>query len=342
VALAGALTSALVEFGQLVAIPGRDPSIGDVLFNTLGASVGYGLAALLPTLAHLDDRTAARLSIAAALDAILMVLATGWLLQPALPEGGYYAHWTPRFGRLEWYLGRVESARINGREVRNGRIEDPDGTRRALHGGGVIEVDFTAGPPVRALAPLFSVSDAFEREVFLVGPDRHDAVLRYRTRSRNWGLDQPDLRVPGGWPATPPGAAERLRAWSPGAGEWCLANPIGSWCGLGYTPGAGWGLLFYAEGHPRWLKVVLSACWIGLVVMPAGFFLRGAGGSFAAVAALLIGFTLLPGPVALLPGGVAEWLGGGGGLVGGALIAKLLRRWRLPGDHGSGGTVDPG
>ena len=61
--LVGALLSALVELAQTV-IPGRDPSLGDVLFNTLGTGFGFGLAACAPRLARLPDPAAARLSLA--------------------------------------------------------------------------------------------------------------------------------------------------------------------------------------------------------------------------------------------------------------------------------------
>jgi hypothetical protein len=321
--IAGALISALVEFAQLL-IPGRDPSVGDLLSNTVGTGIGYAATWLAPVLARLDEGAAAKLSIAAALDVLLAVLLTGWFLQPSFPHGEYWGHWTPMFGHLEWYRGRVSSARIAGREVPPRRIEHSEWVRLALLRGGPIEVGFSGGPEVPGLASLFNVSDERLREIVLIGPDRQDLVFRYRTRSTAWGLDQPDLRVPGGWSARP-GELAAVRAWSPARGEWCLASGRAHHCGLGFTVGSGWTLLFYAEAFPAWLRALLSAGWAAAVTFPVGFFLRQRGEGVAAVTVAVLGFAVLPGVVALQPTRGVEWLGIAFGLSVGCLAARALR-----------------
>jgi len=64
--LAAALLSASVEFAQLW-IPGRDPSLGDVVSNTLGGGLGAVLVATAPYWLVTPRARAARLCWAAAL-----------------------------------------------------------------------------------------------------------------------------------------------------------------------------------------------------------------------------------------------------------------------------------
>ena len=322
--LTGALLSALLELAQLV-IPGRDPSMGDILVNTAGTWAGIALVWLARELASLDDRASARLSVAAGLDVALAVLVTGWLLQPSFPRTAYWGQWTPSLGHLEWYRGRVHSARIEGVEVRSRRTEDSEWTRQALLRGAPVDVDFVAGPRVTGLASLFSVYDEHRQEIFLIGPDRDDLVLRFRTRASAWRLDQPDLRAVGAWHDVRPGASYALSAWSPSPGEWCVDGPAGRFCGLGFTLGAGWGILFYAEWFPAWLRWLLAVGWTAALLLPTGFLLRRRWESAAAVLIIIAALGSLPSIVALRPTRGIEWAGAAFGLVVGAIGARLLR-----------------
>jgi hypothetical protein len=324
VLLVAALASAMVEGAQLI-IPGRDPSLGDVIVNTAGAWLGIGLVWFVGELARLDDRAASRLSIAAALDVALAVVVTGLLVQPSFPPTRYWGQWTPNLGHLEWYRGRVQDARIAGQEVRSRRIEDSGRAREALLQGGPVEVEFTAGPGVSALASLFSVYDENQAEIFLVGPDRDDLVLRYRTRAAAFRLDQPDLRFVGGWPGLAEGARHEVRTWSPSRGEWCVSSPGGERCGLGFTVGAGWGILFYAEWFPVWLRQLLSMGWMAALLAPMAFLLRRRWESLAAVVIVAGTLAVLPGAVALRPMTPLEWIGALLGLASGLLASYLLR-----------------
>jgi hypothetical protein len=323
--LGGALASALVEFAQLTVIPGRDPSVGDLLFNTLGTVAGYGVLLLAPILARLDDRTAARLSIAAALDVVLAVALTGWLFQPSFPRTAYWGQWTPNLGHLEWYRGRVRSSRIDGVAVRSRRIEDSGWARDALLAGKPIEVEATAGPPVGRLGSLFSVYDENRTEIVLLGPDRDDLVFRYRTRASAWRLDQPDLRLRDGMRAITAGQEIAVRSWSPASGEYCLRIGDRAECGLGLTIGTGWGLLLYAESFPPWFKQLLATGWTAALLVPTGFLIRRRWESVIALAMSLAAISALPIVMALRPTALLEWLGVGFGLAGGGVAAWWVR-----------------
>ena len=88
VALATGLSVA-VELAQF-AIPGRDPSLSDVIFNSLGAAIGVGLASLAARWRYPSAPGASRLSLLAALGAAAVFVATDVLLTPSLPETTYF------------------------------------------------------------------------------------------------------------------------------------------------------------------------------------------------------------------------------------------------------------
>ncbi|MDH4046221.1 MAG: VanZ family protein, partial [Gemmatimonadota bacterium] len=323
--LIGALLSALVELAQLTVIAGRDPSIGDVLFNAIGAWLGAGLVFLALEVTRMDGRSAARLSVAAALDLSLAVLATGWLLQPSFPRTAYWGQWTPNLGHLEWYRGKVQAATIAGREVRSRRIAESGWVRDTLLAGGRIEVVATAGPPVPALASLFSIFDVNQQGIIILGPDRDDLVLWYRTHSTAWRLDQPDIRLGGGWGAPLLGSRITVSAWAPSPGTWCLVGPADRTCEAGFTLGHGWGLLFYAESFPPWLRSLLAVGWVAVLTITTGFLLRRRWESAVALVIALAALAVLPGLVDLRPTPVLEFAGAGLGLALGALAGWTLR-----------------
>jgi len=191
-----ALLSATIEFAQLV-IPGRDPSLGDLCFNTVGAATGQlaahiGWRWLVP-----DVRTAARLSVAASIAAILVYGLTARLLAPMLPASTFHVSWTANRPQLEWYHARGLYVTLGSITLRAGEIPRSAEVRRLLLAGAPLHIEAIAGPRVRALGPLFVIADERDREVLLIGPDRDDLVLRYRTLAARWRLDQPDLRLRG-------------------------------------------------------------------------------------------------------------------------------------------------
>ena len=103
----GALLSCGLETAQFV-IPGRDPSLSDVLFNTLGTALGVGLAYSAPAVWRPTPRQANVLSIAGALGAASILTLTGVLLAPSFPEDVYYGGWTGFWSsRVVWGPRRV-------------------------------------------------------------------------------------------------------------------------------------------------------------------------------------------------------------------------------------------
>jgi len=321
--LGGALLSGAIETAQLV-IPGRDPSVGDLLFNTLGGAIGVTLVRtagrwLAP------DRTRARALLLAATGLVIVVLGgTAWALQPALPDSRYFGQWTPNLGQLQWYRARVLRATLGAMPLPPHRLADSAAVRQRLLRGDTIEIRGIAGPPVGALGSLFSIFDDHQREILLLGPDRADLVLRYRTRASDLRLDAPDLRLLGAMRGIRRGDTLMVRVHRAADG-WCVALDAQSACRLGHTLGRAWALLMYPESFPPWLRHVLDAAWMAGLLLPLGLWARSGWHTLGAAVAVTAACVAIPVSTGLRPLTALEWLGMAVGAAAGLAIARLTR-----------------
>jgi hypothetical protein len=299
--LIGALVSALAELAQTV-IPGRDPSLGDVLFDTIGTGVGVALVALVGQACRQTAVAASRLSLAAAGGFAVVVLGTGLLLAPSFPRTVYWGQWTPNLGHLEWYRGRVRAARVGNLAVPSRRIAQSDRVRTLLLAGAPITVDAIAGPQVLALASLFSIYDRAEREIVLVGPDRDDVVFRYRTRAVGLRLNPSALRLAGGLRGVRPGDSLHVVVRGDPGLRFSLEVNSSSQV-LRLPMSQGWTLLYPAPSSPAWLATLLHALWIAVLVAPVGFWLRTRAESGMALGVVAASLWLAPPLVGLQAAG---------------------------------------
>ncbi len=327
VAWAGLLSTG-TEFAQIF-IPGRDPNLGDVCFNTLGAAAGQVIAHVAARWAAPESRAAARLSVAAAIGAAAVLGLTGWLLSPALPVSALRAWYTADRPNLDFYHGRVLGTTLGSIRLGTADLPDPREVRRLLLVGAPLRILAVAGPRARALGPLYVIEDDSGDEVFLVGPDRDDLALRYRTHATVLRLDQPDLRLRQALARVVPGDTLHIEARRE-RGGYCLTVNQAHACGLGFTIGSGWGLLLYPRHLPPWLQLLLSAVWVAGIVLPVGFWARKRWETGLAGALLLAGLALVPRTVGLIPAPGWLWLGAAAGCLLGVGLQWLGRRVRPP------------
>jgi hypothetical protein len=271
----GGVLSGAIELAQRW-IPGRDASVGDVLSNVVGVTLGI---ALVVTARHWVLPTPRRSRVLAGVwtaGAALATWATGALLQPSFPASRYFGQWTPDLAHLAWYRGHVLTARVGTVAVPDGPATDSDTLRALLRERSAVFVRAAAGPPVPNLGSLFSIYDDRHREIVLVGPDRDDLVYRYRTRARTLALDSPDMRARGALRGVGPGDTLRVAVYHAG-GRTCLSLNGHGACRWPVNPFAGWSLLFYEPHFPPWVITGLDAVWLILLVAPIGYWsARGA------------------------------------------------------------------
>jgi VanZ like family len=320
----GALLSLGVETFQFV-IPGRDPSLSDVLFNTLGTALGSAVTGSTSMWWRPGPRLADILGIVGALGAAFIIALTGVLLGPSFPADTYYGGWTPRFGHLEWYGGRVLQASLDGLEIPPGVLANSPQVRQQLLGDAAIHVLARAGPRPLGLAPLFTIHDRHQREILLLGVDGEDIVIRYRTRAVAWGFIGPEIRAQGalrgiGWrePLT-------VIVHLSGCG-YCVSVNATEHCGLGYTIGTGWALLLGNQPVFLWLRPTLNVAWLVALFFPTGLWARFSWAFAAAAALSLASLLLLPRHVGLLSTPWLELFGALAGLLAGRATG-VLRLW---------------
>lgn len=323
----GVLLSTAVELLQLV-VPGRDTSLSDVLTNGLGTGLG-ALAVQTSDWWLAPGRVrGVLLAWLAASAAAVTILGTALLLRPSLPTDAiYYAQWTAELGQFLHYDGRVTSAAIDGLALPEGPIRETPRLREALLRGDTLRVAGVAGHRLPSLGPIFSVFDAREREIFLVGAERGDLVVRIRRRGRSLGLQPIDWRLPGALAAERPGSPLRLATWSGPRGRCAALGPRRS-CAKELGPGSGWQLLLSAGPLAGWQRTAADLAWLFLLALPLGFWLRPEAASIAALGLVAGALVLAPrlGPVHSVLWG--SWLAVGVGVLAGAALSRRVRMWR--------------
>jgi VanZ like family len=316
------LLSACIEFAQTF-IPGRDPSLGDVTFNTLGAAAGQIAVLLAGRWLVPSAARAARASLAAAALATAVLVMTGVLLAPAFPSTALSIWYTPALAEMPWYHARVLAARLDGLAIQPGVL--PPQASQVLGLGEPLSVTALAGPRVPTLAPLIVLEDDHVNQIYLVGPDRDDLVVRYQTRAATWGLDQPDIRLRGVLAGSTAGDTLRIGVQRRRA-EWCLSLNQRERCGLGFSVGDAWAMVMFPRHWPPWSHTLLGTMWVGGLALPIGLWTRRRIASVVAVALLSAALALVPPLVALLGTPAVQWCGAVLGWGAGLALQALLRR----------------
>jgi hypothetical protein len=319
----GAALSGSVEFAQISLIPGRDASIGDLVFNTLGAAVGVAILKTSWWWLGCNRVRASRLSLAAALFATAIVASTGLLFVPETPEGTHFVMWAPVLRNLDPYTAPVRSVTIGGQPLLPGRIAEPTRVRELLEAGAPIRLVAVVAPRTSRQAAMFAIYDDLKRQVVLIGPDRDDLVFRVRMRASSARLDQPDLRVVGGWRNLVPGSEITVTARRSGR-NYCVGLGPQPACASGFSAGMGWALLLYNERWPVLLQSALSIFWLGMLGFPVGFWARRRWESLCAVSVLAATIVAFPPRIGLLNTPAHQVLGGIAGIGVGILLARVM------------------
>ncbi len=319
-----ALLSLAIEIAQWW-IPGRDSQLRDLLSNTFGAGLGAGAAYTLPLWWKPTPRGATVLLWSYIFAAVTGFSVSAFLLKPSLTTSAYSASWTPQFGGLDVYAGQLLDARLGKRPLPNGPLGDASrAVRLALLGGERLELSLIAGPSPENLAPLFTLQDAEQQEIFFLAAAGEDLYFSLRTRARAIGLDEPLARLPDALAGVAPGAPLSLTL-TPNAARLCLILNNREHCADGKTLGSGWEFLFY----PRWVPIRLAALgnglWLCAFAVPLGYWLRTrrqaliAGGLWIALA------TAIPSVFFIAPTPLLEIAAPGIGTA----LGLYLRRLRL-------------
>lgn len=314
------LLSGSIETVQLW-IPGRYPSLLDLVVNALGAALGHALFRSAPLWLSPPTTLSRLLVLATGVTTAGLVLGTGALLAPSPIPDVYHAHWTAERADLHPWEGQVLSVAVNGFELLPGRVRVEALEGQWLSSDYRLELSLLAGPPPPGLSAFFTLSGAEHAELLLIGPDREDLVFRYRSPSFALGLEWASLRWLGGLRGIEVGQRFEVKLEKIGA-AFCVAIDQERRCGLGFNHADGWQLLAPAFRYPPAALFALTSLWLGALFLPLGFWSRRDAATFLAwslvAASLLLTSTqgdLLPIPIAVLlaaaaAAGLGAWLRG--------------------------------
>jgi hypothetical protein len=337
-ALFGAVFTGGIEFLQAL-IPGRDASVSDLVFNTLGCVLGAVLVRSAPAWIDPAPARGGRLLAAGVAAPLLLLLATGLMLGPRPSRDTYAGQWTAELGHLEAYRGRVAAAYVGEIPVPSRQMPaESERLRVLIKEGAPIRVAAVAGPPVSRLAPIFSIYDDEDREILLVGTVGEDAVFQFRTLGMALRMDRPALRLPGAFRGVRAGDPLRITAVRRGRG-YCMAVNAARSCSVGYTAADTWGVFLALFSLTGGARGVLGLAWLAALFFPAGYWLRGRRDVLAAGAVLAAGLLLVPWAAGLLPSPPSDFLAVAAGVGAGVLARRAVavrRKVRAaPSRHGS-------
>jgi len=313
----GALLSFAVEFAQQY-IPGRDPSVGDIVSNTISTALGVLLVVAVPIWLWAPPRRSAWQARLAAALAVLAWYGTGAMLQQTFPPRPYRIIPTPNSPKFRHYKGEV---------------------LKVTPGERTLEVRAVAAPyPPDRTSPLIVVLSLDDQRVLLLSADGPDLTLRYDMPAVHWTLEQPDLRLRNGMKPVAPGDTftATFTASTRDDPGFCLRVNATERCHMGYTIGDGWKLIYYPEGRPPWMLGLINTLWIFGCVVGVGFWAArgrrdeaaakeaaatGVGGLLA-MGLVIAGLLMVPLLTGLKPTPVYEWFGALSGMAAGYLVAR--------------------
>lgn len=330
-----ALTTLGVELLQLRFIAGRDTSLGDLVWNTVGGAAGFWAVRRWRDLVAPGGRIAAALLVVWTSLWVIGTATTAWSLAPSLFTRW---RWVAHVGAPERVRGPkpdVLAARLGDTPLRTGWVADEGAIRGALLGGEVL--DATAAVPVGTprLANLVVVDEARSGQV-IASLQRSGSGAAYylRTRAAVLQLRSPTLVLPGAFAV--PGDTVRLRgAREPRSIVVEAASRRGTARAVAHpSPNWGWTLLLPPRLSRTDRLAVYTALWIGVFVFPIGYWaaqVGGLGGRAVALPAVIappVALAVIPAVAGLAPVAWTEYAAWAAATALGLGLGSAVRRRR--------------
>lgn len=322
--IGGLLLSAALEALQAM-VPGRSPSLRDILMNGAGTAAGVLLWRIATARPRISSRTLDLAAGAWALAWVLQVLVHGWLETPSLPEGAtWHGVYAMQSGSMSATHALIETAQLGDLTIAPGRLPDSDAARRLLLAAAPLTVVLRPGPRVEGLAPWLSLVDD-DQEILLVASNGDALTVRVLTRGRAASFEATDVRADAFLRGTWGSDTMRIEV-SRGEDGLCFERAGLRRCGLGRPVGRGWGHIVPMRSIPERGRLAMDAAWLLASGLGLGFFLRRSWAGAAAVAIVGGALAVLPPRIGLQPVTALEAASLVTGVVVGMLGARLFRR----------------
>lgn len=262
-----------IETAQAGWIVGRDPSIRDILTNTLGGAIGLGLESHWHSIVWPTPSRAMRLALISGVGWLLLLAATGATLQRSLPATTYWGQWAAQLAQFDTFPGTVISARVGEMPVANGRLSNSGAIRAALAQDSFeVEIHAVTGAPTEGLAPIFSIFDSQQHLILLVGQKGTDLRFQISQRSLDVGV-RPVLIALEGFAGAEAGSNVRIRAGMDHS-TLRISSSTGdrtSQVSIPLSVGWGWVALSPWERSVDHMARALTALWLGGLLFGVGY-----------------------------------------------------------------------
>ena len=335
----GLLLSSSIEAIQ-VFLPGRAPTLRDVLTNALGCGLG-GLTAVHLRAWVAPGRRAVLLLWGAVGGILLAIWLTGTLLRFDPPANLYFGQWVPDQGHLERWKGTLREAYVGQASVADGPSRASAELQASLRESAHVRVVGLAGPPTKRLSAIFAVTTDEMAEALLIGPHGDDLVVRVRRLAATWRMDAPEFRFRDALRSIAPGTPLAIEFRGTPQGGCATVNGVRHCVGRS-TAGSTWMLARSYDGVPWWVQRLLDSLTLFVLTLPAGLLIRGAprAHALAVGAVILVGLPTVAWYSGLALPSLWDWLGvvlaiGGGVLVNARLHpgARISRASEIPAAH---------
>jgi hypothetical protein len=267
VLLVGFLVSFVVESLQHLVISGRDPSLSDLVTNTLGSWLGTVLSARYAHVLWPGRRGSALLALAGVMVWWTVQTGTAALLRPWAPPGELRGAWARVIPGRPAFDGTVTSAFVSGVAVHGGSIPVNTGLNERINNGLVhLELEMTAGRDLPGGASIFELLGR-SGDVISVEARGRDLIVQMPARAQAWRLRPPALHLAGALQGTV-GTRLRLAAGERGDTLWaaCASESNELRTQQILSPSLGWSLLVpfhYAYGSEvPWLTGLWLIAWM--------------------------------------------------------------------------------
>ena len=323
-----------IELLQMKVIAGRDASLGDLLTNTTGGTLGALLGIHWRRLLLPERQAARRLALLWAVALIGIWAISAWAFGPMYPVGApWYGQWAPDLGNYAPFRGTLLTLEAGGEPLLPGRAIDEARLEDAVAANPSMAFRAVLGPMPYRLAPVGAIFDEWQRQVILLGQERQDLAFGLRTRARILKLWTPTVNLKDGMAGQPGDTVDAEGALRDGAYE--LSSRIGgvvrtrtlplsaSWGWSLVTP---WSSLLGEEVHG------LTAIWIAGLVALLAYWSTLAGGAAFGIAPVTSGIMIgaVPYAAGFPASHWSEWLAAAVGILFGALMTLTTERGAPP------------
>lgn len=326
----------LIELLQWRVVPGRDASLGDVVANALGGTVGALIAArwrhvLLP------ERGRA-LIIGWSAVSIAVLGATYWMLMPSPVIYRYWSYWAPQQRGHQSFRGSIRNVTLFGTPIPDLAKIEPS-AMPAEYRSGEIDLQFDLGPPypTDVAAEVFRLANPLSQRANVAVLDR-DVAFQPPLNASRWRFWSPSVRFSGVLDDITKEASMHFRS-----GRGVVDLIVGQHGEEGTVrrgklgPVDSWKFVLQDGAVPPILHPLLAVFWFLVVFAPLGLWSSTTGrllpGIVGGATIAAVGFLIAPLVTGLPPASIRYWVGGlACGLFGWA-CGRLLGR--PPGLHAS-------